>query len=136
MRYELCIATILNSYKLYHLMNQNKLLIAQRSIKKVVQQQISDEDYLSELSKELGSNSILFKVRKYILQHYKYEQVIDKIWFSELENVNEDNVNKKIFIKALTSFEDSYIKSNYKPILEHAFEAQGFSFELVKFIAS
>ncbi|WP_041621632.1 hypothetical protein [Orientia tsutsugamushi] len=117
-------------------MNQNKLLIAQRSIKKVVQQQISDEDYLSELSKELGSNSILFKVRKYILQHYKYEQVIDKIWFSELENVNEDNVNKKIFIKALTSFEDSYIKSNYKPILEHAFEAQGFSFELVKFIAS
>ncbi|KJV72865.1 hypothetical protein OTSTA763_1805 [Orientia tsutsugamushi str. TA763] len=44
----------------------------------VLQQQISDEDYLSELSKELGSNSILFKVRKYILQHYEYEQVIDK----------------------------------------------------------
>nr|WP_245406726.1 hypothetical protein [Orientia tsutsugamushi] len=62
----------------------------------VLQQQISDEDYLSELSKELGSNSILFKVRKYILQHYEYEQVIDKIWFSKLEVVNEDNVNKKI----------------------------------------
>ncbi|SPR16124.1 hypothetical protein [Orientia tsutsugamushi] len=87
----------------------------------VLQQQISDEDYLSELSKELGSNSILFKVRKYILQHYEYKQVIDKIWFSKLEVINEDNVNKKIFIKALTSFEDSYIKSNYKPILEHAF---------------
>ncbi|WP_232488904.1 hypothetical protein [Orientia tsutsugamushi] len=76
----------------------------------VLQQQISDEDYLSELSKELGSNSILFKVRKYILQHYEYEQVIDKIWFSKLEIVNEDNVNKKIFIKALTSFANSYIK--------------------------
>ncbi|KJV56673.1 hypothetical protein [Orientia tsutsugamushi] len=65
----------------------------------VVQQQISDEDYLSELSKELGSNSILFKVRKYILRHYKYEQVIDKIWFSELEIVNEDNINNKIFYR-------------------------------------
>ncbi|SPR14293.1 hypothetical protein [Orientia tsutsugamushi] len=62
----------------------------------------------------------------------KYEQVIDKIWFSELEIANEDNVNKKIFIKALTSFANSYIKSNYKPILERAFEAQGFSFELVQ----
>ncbi|WP_231840777.1 hypothetical protein [Orientia tsutsugamushi] len=61
----------------------------------VLQQRISDEDYLSELSKELGSNSILFKVRKYILQHYEYEQVIDKIWFSKLEVANEDNVNKK-----------------------------------------
>ncbi|KJV77408.1 dnaA N-terminal domain protein, partial [Orientia tsutsugamushi str. UT76] len=98
----------------------------------VLQQQISDEDYLSELSKELGSNSILFKVRKYILQHYEYEQVIDKIWFSKLEVVNEDNVNKKIFIKALTSFANSYIKSNFKLILERAFEAQGFSFELVQ----
>ncbi|WP_371219346.1 hypothetical protein ACA350_05620 [Orientia tsutsugamushi] len=65
----------------------------------VLQQQISDEDYLSELSKELGSNSILFKVRKYILQHYEYEQVIDKIWFSKLEVVNEDNVNNKIFYR-------------------------------------
>ncbi|KJV70426.1 hypothetical protein [Orientia tsutsugamushi] len=98
----------------------------------VLQQQISDEDYLSELSKELGSNSILFKVRKYILQHYEYEQVIDKIWFSKLEIINEDNVNKKIFIKALTSFANSYIKSNFKHILELAFEAQGFSFELVQ----
>ncbi|WP_371253786.1 hypothetical protein [Orientia tsutsugamushi] len=98
----------------------------------VLQQQISDENYLSELSKELRSNSILFKVRKYILQHYEYEQVIYKIWFSKLEIINEDNVNKKIFIKALTSFADSYIKSNFKLILERAFEAQGFSFELVQ----
>ncbi|QES95792.1 hypothetical protein F0363_02135 [Orientia tsutsugamushi] len=33
---------------------------------------------------------------------------------------------KKIFIKAVTSFADSYIKSNFKPILERAFESQGF----------
>ncbi|KJV53916.1 hypothetical protein OTSKARP_1193, partial [Orientia tsutsugamushi str. Karp] len=64
----------------------------------VLQQQISDEDYLSELSKELGSNSILFKVRKYILQHYEYKQAIDKIWFSELEIVNQDNVNNNMSI--------------------------------------
>ncbi|WP_230595014.1 hypothetical protein [Orientia tsutsugamushi] len=40
----------------------------------------------------------MFKVRKYILQHYEYEQVIDKIWFSELEIVNEDNVNSNMSI--------------------------------------
>ncbi|WP_354666744.1 hypothetical protein [Orientia tsutsugamushi] len=39
--------------------------------------------------------------------------------------VNEDSVIKKIFIKALTRFADSYIKSNFKPILERAFESQG-----------
>ncbi|WP_232488995.1 hypothetical protein [Orientia tsutsugamushi] len=93
----------------------------------VLQQQISDEDYLSELSKELGSNSILFKVRKYILQHYEYKQVIDKLWFSKLEVVNEDSVNKKIFIKAKTEFEDDYIRNNCMQGLEYAFKAQGFS---------
>ncbi|WP_371218495.1 hypothetical protein ACA350_08545 [Orientia tsutsugamushi] len=39
----------------------------------------------------------MFKVRKYILQHYEYEQVIDKIWFSKLEIVNEDNINNNMF---------------------------------------
>ncbi|WP_371218310.1 hypothetical protein ACA348_03550 [Orientia tsutsugamushi] len=75
----------------------------------------------------------MFKVRKYILQHYEYEQVIDKICFSKLEIVNEDNINKKIFIKAKTGFADSYITSNHMENLAHAFKAQGFSFELVKF---
>ncbi|WP_232489073.1 hypothetical protein [Orientia tsutsugamushi] len=133
-RYELCMATILSSYKLYHFDESKQVTNSTTEYQKttVLQQQISDENYLSELSKELGSNSILFKVRKYILQHYEYEQVIDKIWFSKLEVVNEDNVNKKIFIKALTSFANSYIKSNFKLILERAFEAQGFSFELVQ----
>ncbi|WP_232488979.1 DnaA N-terminal domain-containing protein [Orientia tsutsugamushi] len=81
----------------------------------------------------MDSNSTWYKVRKYILQHYKYEQVIDKIWFSKLKVVNEDNVNKKIFIKAKTEFEDSYIRGNYLKDFEYAFKAQGFSFELVKF---
>ncbi|WP_371218608.1 DnaA N-terminal domain-containing protein [Orientia tsutsugamushi] len=83
------------------------------------------------LSKQLGSNSTWYKVRESLIK--SYGQAIDKSWFSPLKVVNEDSVNKKIFIKALTSFADSYIKSNFKPILECAFEAQGFSFELVQY---
>ncbi|KJV71333.1 dnaA N-terminal domain protein [Orientia tsutsugamushi str. TA763] len=97
----------------------------------VLQQQISDEDYLSELSKELGSNSTWYKVRESLIK--SYGQAIDKSWFSKLEVINEDSVNKKIFIKAKTEFEDSYIRENYLKDLESAFKAQGFSFELVKF---
>ncbi|SPR02363.1 Uncharacterised protein [Orientia tsutsugamushi] len=97
----------------------------------VLQQQISDEDYLSELSKELGSNSTWYKVRKSLIK--SYGQAIDKSWFSKLEVINEDSVNKKIFIKAKTEFEDSYIRENYLKDLESSFKAQGFSFELVKF---
>ncbi|WP_342638515.1 DnaA N-terminal domain-containing protein [Orientia tsutsugamushi] len=97
----------------------------------VLQQQISDEDYLSELSKELGSNSTWYKVRESLVTCYG--QAIDKSWFSKLEVINEDSVNKKIFIKAKTEFEDSYIRENYLKDLESAFKAQGFSFELVKF---
>ncbi|SPR02894.1 Uncharacterised protein [Orientia tsutsugamushi str. Gilliam] len=97
----------------------------------VLQQQISDEDYLSELSKELGSNSTWYKVRESLVTCYG--QAIDKSWFSPLKVANEDNVNKKIFIKAKTEFEDSYIRENYLKDLESSFKAQGFSFELVKF---
>ncbi|SPR08020.1 Uncharacterised protein [Orientia tsutsugamushi] len=97
----------------------------------VLQQQISDEDYLSELSKELGSNSTWYKVRESLIK--SDGQAIDKSWFSKLEVINEDSVNKKIFIKAKTGFADSYITSNHMENLAHAFKAQGFSFELVKF---
>ncbi len=97
----------------------------------ILQQQISDEDYLSELSKELGSNSIWYKVRESLIK--SYGQAIDKSWFSKLEVINEDSVNKKIFIKEKTEFEDSYIRENYLKDLESSFKAQGFSFELVKF---
>ncbi|KJV73731.1 DnaA N-terminal domain-containing protein [Orientia tsutsugamushi] len=97
----------------------------------VLQQQISDKDYLSELSKELGSNSTWYKVRESLIK--SYGQAIDKLWFSPLKVVNEDSVNKKIFIKAKTEFEDDYIRNNCMRGLEYAFKAQGFSFELVKF---
>ncbi|SPM46011.1 chromosomal replication initiation protein DnaA [Orientia tsutsugamushi] len=107
-------------------MNQNKLQIAQLSIKKttILQQQISDEDYLSELSKELGSNSTWYKVRESLVTCYG--QAIDKSWFSKLEVINEDSVNKKIFIKAKTEFEDSYIRENYLKDLESAFKLKDF----------
>ncbi|WP_342637614.1 DnaA N-terminal domain-containing protein [Orientia tsutsugamushi] len=100
-------------------------------LKTVSQKQINEEEYLLNLSKQLGSNSTWYKVRESLIK--SYGQAIDKSWFSPLKVANEDNVNKKIFIKAKTEFEDSYIRENYLKDLEPAFKAQGFSFELVKF---
>ncbi|KJV73706.1 dnaA N-terminal domain protein [Orientia tsutsugamushi str. TA716] len=100
-------------------------------LKTVSQKQINEEEYLLNLSKQLGSNSTWYKVRESLIK--RYGQAIDKSWFSPLKVANEDNVNKKIFIKAKTEFEDSYIRENYLKDLEPAFKAQGFSFELVKF---
>ncbi|WP_371222822.1 DnaA N-terminal domain-containing protein [Orientia tsutsugamushi] len=97
----------------------------------VSQKQINEEEYLLNLSKQLGSNSTWYKVRESLIK--SYGQAIDKSWFSPLKVANEDNVNKKIFIKAKTEFEDSYIRENYLKDLESAFKDQGFSFELVKF---
>ncbi|WP_371254138.1 DnaA N-terminal domain-containing protein [Orientia tsutsugamushi] len=100
-------------------------------LKTVSQKQINEEEYLLNLSKQLGSNSTWYKVRESLIK--SYGQAIDKSWFIKLEVINEDNVSKKIFIKAKTEFEDSYIRENYLKDLESAFKAQGFSFELVKF---
>ncbi|KJV83682.1 dnaA N-terminal domain protein [Orientia tsutsugamushi str. UT76] len=102
-----------------------------KQLKTVSQKQINEEEYLLNLSKQLGSNSAWYKVRESLIK--SYGQAIDKSWFSSLKVVNEDSVNKKIFIKAKTEFEDSYIRENYLKDLESAFKAQGFSFELVKF---
>ncbi|BAG41313.1 hypothetical protein OTT_1855 [Orientia tsutsugamushi str. Ikeda] len=100
-------------------------------LKTVSQKQINEEEYLLNLSKQLGSNSTWYKVRESLIK--RYGQAIDKSWFSPLKVVNEDNVNKKIFIKAKTEFADDYIRNNCMQGLEYAFKAQGFSFELVKF---
>ncbi|WP_342638778.1 DnaA N-terminal domain-containing protein [Orientia tsutsugamushi] len=103
-------------------------------LKTVSQKQINEEEYLLNLSKQLGSNSTWYKVRESLIK--SYGQTIDKKYFSELNIINEDNVSKKIFIKAKTGFADSYITSNHMENLAHAFKAQGFSFELVEFAAS
>ncbi|WP_342638405.1 hypothetical protein QU600_000011 [Orientia tsutsugamushi] len=69
-------------------------------LKTVSQKQINEEEYLLNLSKQLGSNSTWYKVRESLIK--SYGQAIDKEWFSKLEVINEDSVNKKIFIKAKT----------------------------------
>ncbi|WP_371253193.1 hypothetical protein [Orientia tsutsugamushi] len=63
----------------------------------VSQKQINEEEYLLNLSKQLDSNSTWYKVRESLVTCYG--QDIDKEWFSKLEVINEDSVNKKIFIK-------------------------------------
>ncbi|WP_332370181.1 DnaA N-terminal domain-containing protein [Orientia tsutsugamushi] len=82
---------------------------------------MNEEEYLLNLSKQLDSNSVWYKVRESLVK--SYGQAIDKSWFSTLKVVNEDSVNKKIFIKAKTEFEDDYIRNNCMQGLEYAFKA-------------
>ncbi|WP_371253929.1 hypothetical protein [Orientia tsutsugamushi] len=63
----------------------------------VSQKQINEEEYLLNLSKQLGSNSTWYKVRESLIK--SYGQAIDKSWFSKLEVINEDSVNNKIFYR-------------------------------------
>ncbi|WP_045916269.1 hypothetical protein [Orientia tsutsugamushi] len=63
-------------------------------LKTVSQKQINEEEYLLNLSKQLGSNSIWYKVRESLIK--SYGQAIDKSWFSKLEVINEDSVNNNI----------------------------------------
>ncbi|WP_232296964.1 hypothetical protein [Candidatus Orientia mediorientalis] len=67
--------------------------------KAVSRQQISEEEYLLELSKQLDSNSIWYKVLRALVKTCSYD--IDKTWFSKLEVIQEDNVNniKTVLIK-------------------------------------
>ncbi|KJW05829.1 hypothetical protein OTSSIDO_0014 [Orientia tsutsugamushi str. Sido] len=62
-------------------------------LKTVSQKQINEEEYLLNLSKQLGSNSTWYKVRESLIK--SYGQAIDKEWFSKLEVINEDSVNNK-----------------------------------------
>ncbi|SPR09357.1 hypothetical protein [Orientia tsutsugamushi] len=66
-------------------------------LKTVSQKQINEEEYLLNLSKQLGSNSTWYKVRESLIK--SYGQAIDKSCFSPLKVVNEDNVNKKILLR-------------------------------------
>jgi hypothetical protein len=79
---------------------------------------------------ELDSESVWFKVRKYLTE--TLGAAIDKSWFSRLELVAEDKVNKKIVLKAQTPFIRDWINQNYQAALERAFSLQDFSFEMVK----
>nr|WP_041621127.1 hypothetical protein [Orientia tsutsugamushi] len=59
----------------------------------VSQKQINEEEYLLNLSKQLDSKSIWYKVRESLIK--SYGQAIDKSWFSPLKVINEDSVNNK-----------------------------------------
>ncbi|WP_052694762.1 hypothetical protein [Orientia tsutsugamushi] len=52
-------------------------------LKTVSQKQINEEEYLLNLSKQLGSNSTWYKVRESLIK--SYGQAIDKSWFSSLK---------------------------------------------------
>jgi len=78
----------------------------------------------------LSPESTWYKVRKSLID--LYDRFIDRAWFSKLEVIEEDVANKKIILKAPTAFMGDWVSQNYKIALEHAFELQGFSFEMAK----
>ncbi len=87
-------------------------------------------NYLEQLLEQLTPDSIWYKVRQYLVKYY--DQHIDKAWFSKLEVIEEDNNNKKVILKAKTTFIGDWIKQNYDIVLSKAFQAQDFTYELVK----
>ena len=76
----------------------------------------------------LDSASVWFKIRKCLIKNWGVN--IDKAWFSKLELVDEDQINKKIVLKPQTSFIRDWINQNYQTALEQAFGLQDFSFEI------
>jgi hypothetical protein len=79
----------------------------------------------------LDSESVWFKIRQCLIETWGVN--IDKNWFSKLELVEEDLINKKILLKPHTSFIGYWINQNYQAALEKAFLAKGFSFEMTKY---
>ncbi|MGN7619476.1 hypothetical protein [Rickettsia amblyommatis] len=89
------------------------------------------QNYLLQLSKELNPDSIWYKVRKFMIEHYN--RYIDSSVLSKLVVAEEDTCNKKIILKSTSSFYDYYVRNNHMQDLDKAFKAQGFTFELMKF---
>lgn len=77
---------------------------------------------------ELDSNSVWFKIRQCLVKILGAD--VDKAWFSKLEVVEEDRVNKKITLKAQSSFISDWVQQKYRHALEQAFGLQNFSFEM------
>ncbi|KJV80293.1 dnaA N-terminal domain protein [Rickettsia hoogstraalii str. RCCE3] len=89
------------------------------------------QDYLLQLSKQLNPDTVWYRARKFLIQHYN--KYIDLNVLSKLVVAEEDTYNKKIILKSTSSFYDYYIRNNYMQDLDKAFKTQGFTFELTKF---
>ena len=89
------------------------------------------QDYLLQLSKQLNPDTVWYRARKFLIQHYN--KYIDLNVLSKLVVAEEDTYNKKIILKSTSSFYDYYIRNNYIKDLDKAFKTQGFTFELTKF---
>ncbi|XVN42366.1 MAG: hypothetical protein RCG15_07030 [Candidatus Rickettsia vulgarisii] len=63
----------------------------------------------------------------------RYNKYIDFGVLSKLVVVAEDTANKKIILKSISAFNDYYVRNRYMQDLTEAFEAQNFTFELMKF---
>ena len=76
----------------------------------------------------LDHSSVWFKIRQCLVKILGAD--VDRAWFSKLEVVEEDSVNKKITLKAHNSFIIDWVQQKYRHALEQAFGLQNFSFEM------
>ena len=90
----------------------------------------NEASYLEQLLQQLNPKSVWCKVRQYLIDDYGVN--IDKSWFSKLEVIEEDKVNNKLTLKPSNRFIGDWISQNYDNALRHAFEAQNFTFELIR----
>ncbi|HJD58143.1 MAG TPA: hypothetical protein LFV92_02860, partial [Rickettsia endosymbiont of Ceroptres masudai] len=88
------------------------------------------QNYLLQLSKQLIPQSVWYRVRQFMIEHYNKH--IDSSILSKLVVAKEDTANKKIILKSTSAFYDYYMRNNYIEDLDKAFKAQGFTFELMK----
>ncbi|MDJ1288176.1 MAG: hypothetical protein MRQ08_02885, partial [Candidatus Midichloria mitochondrii] len=71
------------------------------------------------------------KVRSFLIQ--RYNKYIDFGVLSKLVVVEEDTVNQNMILKSTSAFNDYYVRNRYMQDLAEAFEAQNFTFKLIKF---
>ncbi|CAK6517530.1 MAG: hypothetical protein O7C68_04035 [Rickettsia endosymbiont of Ixodes ricinus] len=89
------------------------------------------QKYLLQLSKQLNPESVWYKVRSFLIQ--RYNKYIDFGVLSKLVVVEEDTVNQNMILKSTSAFNDYYVRNRYMQDLAEAFEAQNFTFKLIKF---
>ena len=89
------------------------------------------QKYLLQFSKQLNPESVWYKVRSLLIQ--RYNKYIDFGVLSKLTVVEEDKANQKIILKSTSAFNDYYVRNRHMQDLAEAFEAQNFTFELMKF---
>ncbi|MCC8372199.1 MAG: hypothetical protein LN568_05695 [Rickettsia endosymbiont of Pseudomimeciton antennatum] len=84
-----------------------------------------EKPYMPELSPDL----VWDRIRRSLIASYGV--TVDQVIFSKLTVIEEDRINKRVILKPQTDFIIYMITRSYRNILESAFQAEGFTYELL-----